>query len=343
MGDSMSIVLQGSTSGSITLQEPAVAGSNTISLPAATGTAVLTGVSGNVDINAAGSNNVTLSTNSTERVRVDSSGNVGIGITNPSSYNAAGRNLVIGTTSNADSGITVTSGTTATGYLLFADGTSGSDAFTGYIGYNHGSNYMQFHTNGGAERMRITSGGALLIGTTSTDANANPGIKLNASATTAAVAVVNNTAGDNNTYLYFNTNATNNGYRFYVNINGGIYNYSGNNSNLSDERTKENIELAGNYLSKICSIPVKTFNYKDEPTGEQKTLGVIAQDVEAVAPELVNNEGFGETKEGEEPLKSIYTTDMMFAMMKAIQELKGIVDTQATKIAELEAKLEGTA
>ena len=37
----MSIVLQGSTSGSITLQEPAIAGSNTISLPAATGTMAL--------------------------------------------------------------------------------------------------------------------------------------------------------------------------------------------------------------------------------------------------------------------------------------------------------------
>lgn len=34
----MSIVLQGSTSGSITLQEPAVAGSNTLSLPAVTST-----------------------------------------------------------------------------------------------------------------------------------------------------------------------------------------------------------------------------------------------------------------------------------------------------------------
>ncbi len=37
----MSIVLQGSTSGSITLQEPAVAGSTTINLPATSGTAVV--------------------------------------------------------------------------------------------------------------------------------------------------------------------------------------------------------------------------------------------------------------------------------------------------------------
>jgi hypothetical protein len=41
MGGSMSIVLAGSTSGTITLQEPAVAGTNTISLPASTGTVVL--------------------------------------------------------------------------------------------------------------------------------------------------------------------------------------------------------------------------------------------------------------------------------------------------------------
>jgi hypothetical protein len=38
----MSIVLQGSTSGSITLQEPAIAGSTVLSLPATTGTVALT-------------------------------------------------------------------------------------------------------------------------------------------------------------------------------------------------------------------------------------------------------------------------------------------------------------
>jgi len=42
----MSIVLQGSTSGSITLQEPAVAGSTVLSLPATSGTLITTGSSG---------------------------------------------------------------------------------------------------------------------------------------------------------------------------------------------------------------------------------------------------------------------------------------------------------
>lgn len=41
----MSIVLQGSTSGSITLQEPAIAGSTVLSLPATSGTLITTGSS----------------------------------------------------------------------------------------------------------------------------------------------------------------------------------------------------------------------------------------------------------------------------------------------------------
>jgi hypothetical protein len=48
----MSIVLVGSTSGSITLQEPAVAGTTTISLPATTGTVVLQNGSNNLLMNS---------------------------------------------------------------------------------------------------------------------------------------------------------------------------------------------------------------------------------------------------------------------------------------------------
>lgn len=46
----MSIVLAGSTSGTITLQEPAIAGTNTISLPASTGTVVIADGSNNVSV-----------------------------------------------------------------------------------------------------------------------------------------------------------------------------------------------------------------------------------------------------------------------------------------------------
>jgi hypothetical protein len=176
------------------------------------------------------------------------------------------------------------------------------------------------------------------VGTTDSNFGSGVGIKLAPNATEPAMCITTNTSAFAGTYHLFNTNATNNGYRFYVSVNGGIYNYSGNNTNLSDERTKANIELSGSYLDKICAIPVKLFNYKDEAEGEQRTLGVIAQDVEAVAPEFVNNDGFGETAEGETPLKSIYTTDMMFGLMKAIQEQQAIITDLKSRIEALESK-----
>jgi hypothetical protein len=192
---------------------------------------------------------------------------------------------------------------------------------------------------GGVESGRFDSGGNLLVGTTDAGLTTGVGFKFNPSATVPTSGVVVNSAVGNSSHIHlFNTNATNNGYRFYVVSDGGIYNFSGNNSNLSDVRTKTNIQLAGGYLAKVCAIPVKLFNYKDEAEGEQRTLGVIAQDVEAVAPELVNNDGFGETPEGEEPLKSIYTTDMMYALMKCIQEQQAMIEELKAKVAALEAK-----
>lgn len=126
------------------------------------------------------------------------------------------------------------------------------------------------------------------------------------------------------------TDAT--GRRFSVRSNGGVVNYQANDSNLSDVRRKKDIAPAGNYLSKICSIPVKTFRYVDQ-TDNATNLGVIAQDVEAVAPEFVDNSGFGVAPEGEEPYKAVYQTDLQYALMKCIQE-------QQAMIVELQSRLD---
>ena len=122
-----------------------------------------------------------------------------------------------------------------------------------------------------------------------------------------------------------------------IRSNGGLANYQANNANLSDIRKKTDINLAGNYLSKICSIPVKTFKYIDQ-TDNELNLGVIAQDVEAVAPELIDNTGFGETPEDGIPLKAIYQTDLQYALMKCIQEQQEIINDLKARIETLENK-----
>lgn len=151
---------------------------------------------------------------------------------------------------------------------------------------------------------------------------------INNSATPYGMGIAHSTDSNNtgNEFQYF-TGAGN--LRFSVRSNGGIGNFQANDVNVSDLRTKKNIELAGNYLDKICAIPVKTFLYKDQ-TDEFLNLGVIAQDVEAIAPELIDSGGFGETPEDGIPLKAVYQTDLQYALMKAIQEL-------AAKVAKLEA------
>jgi hypothetical protein len=111
-------------------------------------------------------------TGGSERMRIDSSGNVGILNTSPSSYGNA-KELVVGSHSIDDAGITIATTTGSSGRFQFADNTS--DPFVGAIEYAHGTtNAMIFYTDTDAQ-MRITSNGDLLVGTTDANVAGNTG------------------------------------------------------------------------------------------------------------------------------------------------------------------------
>jgi hypothetical protein len=129
------------------------------------------------------------------------------------------------------------------------------------------------------------------------------------------------------------------GLKMEVRSNGGIANYAANNVILSDRREKTNFAPAGSYLDKICAIPVQTFNYIDQNLEEDAglTLGVVAQDVQAVAPELVTEGNWG-SKEEPKMRFEIYQTDLQYALMKCIQEQQALIESLTTRLTALESK-----
>jgi len=114
----------------------------------------------NFEVYTAGTGSFVWTMNGSERIRITSAGSVLIGTTTQPTAIATSDLLVIGKSGNTSNAINFSNGTTTNwGYLLsqsnkmvFGSGTS-SD--------------ITFETNAGSERMRITSGGLVGIGTSS--------------------------------------------------------------------------------------------------------------------------------------------------------------------------------
>jgi hypothetical protein len=259
-----------------------------------------------------------------------------------------------GTAGNA---ITFTQAMTlgANGNLAVGDTSTGNARLFSYISdaslaainaRQDGAGPIQVWNSGGTERARIDSSGNLLVGTTSQPAFATSRAVVAYGNADYAFAVVNSNAdpyGMAMGYTGAAPNSTSNAFfycqdsgstqRFSVRSNGGVYNYSANDINLSDRREKTNFVPAKSYLETICAIPVQTFNYIDQNMEEDPglTLGVVAQDVQAVAPELVTESNWG-SKDDPKMRLSIYQTDLQYALMKCIQELKAEVDSLKSQL-----------
>ena len=118
---------------------------------------------------------------------------------------------------------------------------------------------------------------------------------------------------------YFGTGATfsNCGSIYY---NGTLTVYA----TTSDQRLKENIVNAGSGLEKLNNVKIRAFDWKE--SGNHTDFGVIAQELNQVAPEAVG-EGIDKEDGSIDRPWSVDTAVLVPAMIKAIQELKAEVDS----------------
>jgi hypothetical protein len=272
--------------------------------------------------------------NGTTAVTIDTSQNVGIGTASPAAK------------------LTVASG--GKGRFYRADNTRYGDIYTDNDAFKIESSVDPIIINAatgqgirfqdaGTERMRIASGGQLLVGTTTAS---NTFVVSNASGGNAVAQIINTTSsgnvigfastlqsnGNNTSSAHFqgNTNSVGNWYLF----GNGTTSYS------SDERLKKNIETTRDgYLEDLCKLRVVKYNWKLDEEGKNKELGLIAQEVEKVFPNLVQDDLKPISQDDDTIYKQLKQSVLPFMLLKAIQELNAKVEAQAVRIAELESKI----
>jgi len=259
-----------------------------------------------------------------------------------------------------------TSGTSASASLRFNVRQDGTDRLMYAVGSGgDGLSQHQFYT-AGSERMRITSGGIVGIGTTSPQAG-NPtgtGLHVSAGASGASpndlsvfnieddthvsmcILTPNTVQGqirwadpqdDGTAFIIVDQGSNwmklgaNTSVQMTINSNGQI---DGDFNDTSDVALKENISDLTGGLSIIKQLRPRNFDWKasDKKNG---VAGFIAQEVESILPKEVNGEDYSPTVKGEDGSvngitgKTLNVTGIVAHLTKAVQELE-------TRLAALE-------
>jgi len=255
---------------------------------------------------AAGSQFV-FATASAEAMRIDSGGNVGIGTTSPTeelTVGSGGSNYIgIGGDGVNASGIRFYRGASTVDGLIEVDANEDmiiSMDNTGALG----TGQILFKT-GATERMRLDSSGNFLVGCTSLPSASEQGTGIS----------------DYQTYSSA-TSTSNRKHKLFFNGNGEVGSISTDGSattynTSSDQRLKENIADADDAGSKVDAIQVRKFDWIAD--GSHQDYGMIAQELQTVAPEAVTE---GET---EEDMMGVDYSKLVPMMLKEIQSLRARV------------------
>ena len=288
-----------------------------------------------------------------ERLRITSDGNVGINETSPNTQ------LVVkgasNSTTNSVGNINVISSDSAAinlggsiGLGGFYNGTSNSIPFANLHGKkengtnNNALGYFAISTRDGSgtsEKFRIDSSGRVLIGTQTPGATAgeqltiedstNAGITIRTGTSSAGSILFEDDTADrgeiqyshNGDFLRIKTAGTE---RFRIDSSGNLT-ATGNVTAYSDISLKENIETIPNALDKVLNLRGVKFDRIDKEDNSHE-IGVIAQEVEQVIPEVVLT--------NEEGIKSVAYGNLVGLLIESIKELKAEVN-------DLKAQVEG--
>jgi len=329
MGD---LTLRGATSGSITITPTAVAGTNTITLPASTGTVALTasptftGTVTATTVTSPAATALTIQSAGTTAMTIGTTQNVGIGTTSPQ------RRLDI---EQLSTDYQFRMGDTSNYYDI---GRNTSDGLLHFYGSQAPASGYVFDTVNG-ERMRIDTSGNLLVGTTAGSAK----LVVAAASGTSAIIFANNTTGSGNQGAFSATlgsTANNAGSYHFAGTTGASSWYllgNGTTSYSSDERLKKNITTTRDgYLDDICKLRVVKYQWAVNDDSSPTELGLIAQEVEGIFPGLVQDALF--PSEDGIAYKTLKGSVLPVILLKAIQELSAKNDALEARLAALEAK-----
>jgi len=244
---------------------------------------------------------------SSESMRIDeSSGSLGIGHTDFANY--SGKLVVADGSVGGSSFIDVTNNNNNQFVKIGINNNTALIAYDNADEIAFGQMANASGTSLATEHMRISASGALLVGTSGTP---------NGTSVYGAGLIP---SSNDRTQLHMATSSTADLFhiRFY-NPNGSVGDIRTNGSateynTSSDQRLKENIADADDSGTKVDAIQVRKFDWKAD--GEHQDYGMIAQELQTVAPEAVSGDA------NSEDMMGVDYSKLVPMLIKEIQSLR---------------------
>lgn len=186
-------------------------------------------------------------------------------------------------------------------------------------------------SNDGSDNRNLVinpSGGSMMVGTTSTSAATDQGIILtpssglhmNNSTTSSGISLI----------LLYSSHSSADQTKFEVTSEGNVKSRTNSYAGFSDERLKEQIVDASSQWDDIKAIEIKNFKFISnlDDADNPKMLGVIAQQVEKVSPNLVE-------VDPKDDMKTVKYSLLYLKSVKALQEAMARIETLEAEIVKL--------